>query len=172
MINLFDYSGGKVLPSEHCYNISWLKNIMDEYKKGKEYLKVYAYIHYMTYPYPDKNPFFNISDSEKGAKVYKDIDAEFSLDCEVVEDAIKNLNAYYETPTTRAYNGIKTMLDKLAEYMSTREITEGRDGNFGHMLRSAKDFAAIRESFKKVQDDLIEEQDRHARGGKEVPYDL
>ena len=41
---LFDIQGGKLVPTEHCYTINWLKDIMDEYKEEYEYLKVYMYL--------------------------------------------------------------------------------------------------------------------------------
>ena len=46
MIRLFDIHNGKVVPSEHCYTLKFLKDIMDEY--GDESVKVYAYMFYMT----------------------------------------------------------------------------------------------------------------------------
>ena len=58
MVRLFDIQNGKVVPSEHCYTLSSLKRIMDEY--GEEAVKVYSYLFYMTCPNPDLNPFFDI----------------------------------------------------------------------------------------------------------------
>ena len=31
LARLFDVQNGKVVPSEHCYTLSWLKDIMYEY---------------------------------------------------------------------------------------------------------------------------------------------
>ncbi len=47
MIRLFDIHNGKVVPSEHCYTLKFLKDIMDEY--GDESVKVYAYLFYIKY---------------------------------------------------------------------------------------------------------------------------
>jgi len=55
---LFDIENDKLVPTEHCYTIKWLKDIMDEYSENEEYLKVYSYLFYMTCPNPDTNPYF------------------------------------------------------------------------------------------------------------------
>ena len=39
---LFDIQNDKIVPTEHCYTIKWLKDIMDTYSENEEYLKVYS----------------------------------------------------------------------------------------------------------------------------------
>ena len=58
MIKLFDIQNEKIVPTEHCYTLSFLKNIMDEYPD--EYLTIFSYLIYMTCPNEDLNPYFNI----------------------------------------------------------------------------------------------------------------
>ena len=62
---IFDIQNNKIIPTEHCYSIKWLKDIMEEYSKDEEYLKVYSYLFYMTCPNPDSNPYFNVVETEK-----------------------------------------------------------------------------------------------------------
>ncbi len=45
LVKLFDVQNGKVIPSEHCYSLKTLKNIMDQYPDT--YMEVYLYIFYM-----------------------------------------------------------------------------------------------------------------------------
>jgi hypothetical protein len=45
MIRLFDIQNNKVVPTEHCYTLKFLKDIMDEFPE--DYLKIYAYLFYM-----------------------------------------------------------------------------------------------------------------------------
>ncbi len=52
-IKLFDIENGVVIPTEHCYTLSTLKDLMDKYPD--DYLKVYQYLFYMTCPNPDLN---------------------------------------------------------------------------------------------------------------------
>ena len=140
---LFDIQNFKIIPTVHCYTISWLKDIMDEYKKDDEYLKVYQYLFYMTYPSPDDNPYFHFKLSEKEEQILDDIEANFSTEEPLILLALDNLKKMYETPTSRAYDGIAGMLDKLAKYMKTTDITDGRDGNITGIVQAAKNFEAV-----------------------------
>jgi hypothetical protein len=169
MIRLFDIQGGKVVPTEHCYTLKSLKDIMDEY--GEESSKIYAYIFYMTCPNPDLNPFFDVPEAEKEEFILREIDADFSTDDDLVDNAIKLCKKLYETPTYRAYAGIKSMLDRLAKYMETTEIEHGRDGNITALVNAAAKFEAIRQSFKGTLRDLEEEQQSQVRGGQNLAYD-
>lgn len=157
------------MPSEHCYTLSSLKAIMDNY--GEEATKVYAYVFYTTCPNPDLNPFFDVPETDKEELILKEIDADFSTDDNLITEAIKLCKKLYETPTYRAYAGIKSMLDRLAKYMETTEIEHGRDGNITALVNAAAKFEAIRQSFKGTLRDLEEEQQSQVRGGQSLAYD-
>lgn len=168
MIRLFDIQNGNVVPTEHCYILSSLKAVMDVY--GDQAMKVYAYVFYMTCPNPDLNPFFDVPETDKEDIILKEVDADFSTDDDVVIDALKFCEKLYQTPTYRAYMGLKSMLDRLAKYMETTEIEHGRDGNITALVNAAAKFEAIRQSFKGTMKDLQEEQS-HVRGGQSLAYD-
>ena len=84
------------------------------------------------------------------------MDADFSTDDDLIIDALRKCRTMYETPTSRAYVGIQTMLDKLAKYMTDAPITVGRDGNINSLLRAAKDYEGIRSSFKRSEEHTSE----------------
>lgn len=169
MIRLFDIANGKVVASEHCYTLKFLKDIMDAYPD--EHLRIYTYLFYMTCPNPDLNPFFHFIESEKEEVILEEIGADFSTDDDLIVKALSMCERMYQTETSRAYNGIKKALDNIARYMSTTQITDGRDGNIAQIGRIAKDFDAIRQSYKGVYKDLIEEQQSTVRGGQNLAYD-
>lgn|SRR5574343_1224091 len=169
MVRLFDIENGKVVPTEHCYTLKFLKDIMDNYPQ--DYLKVYQYLFYMTCPNPDLNPFFDTPEQDKEELIYQEIEGEFSVEDGDVIRALEMCKKLYETPTVRAYNGIKSMLDKIAKYMESSSIVDGRDGNGAFILRAAKDFYDIRRSFKDTLNDLKEEQNSKVRGNKRLGYD-
>lgn len=169
IVRLFDIQNNKVVPSEHCYSLSTLKGIMEEY--GDDAGKVYAYIFYMTCPDPDLNPFFNMLESEKEELILREVDADFSTDDDMISNAIELCRKLYETPTYRAYKGIASMLDRLARYMETTEIEHGRDGNINSLVNAAAKFEQIRGSFKGAYSDLKEEQKSSVRGGQGLAYD-
>jgi len=171
IVKLFDFENGQIKPSEHCYVLKWLSDIMDEYKDDEEYLKVYAFLFYMTCPNPDLNPYFHYQESNKEEDILKDIDANFSPEENLIVRALERCGKMYETPTSRAYYGIAGMLDKLALYMRVTSIADGRDGNITGIISAAKNFDQIRNSFKGAYKDLQEEQQSRNRGGKGLAYD-
>jgi hypothetical protein len=77
----------------------------------------------------------------------------------------------YETPTYRAYVGIKAMLDRLAQYMEVTPIEHGRDGNMNSMINAAAKFEQIRQSYKGAYTDMQQEQESSVRGGAGLAYD-
>ena len=169
IIKLFDIENGVVIPTEHCYTLKALKDVMDEYPE--EHLKIYLYLFYMSCPNPDLNPFFYTPEMDKEDLILKQIDSDFSVEDDSINIALQFCQRMYETPTSRAYKGIASMLDRLARYMETQSITDGRDGNINSIVSAAKNFDKIRSSFKGVYKDLQDEQSSKVRGGIGMAYD-
>jgi len=169
IIKLFDVQNNVVVPTEHCYTLKALKDVMDEYPD--DYLKIYQYLFYMTCPNPDLNPFFYTPDIDKESLIIQQIEGEFSTEDDTVFTALQFCQRMYETPTSRAYKGIASMLDRLARYMEVTTITAGRDGNINSLISAAKNYEAIRQSFKGAYKDLQEEQSSRVRGGLGTAYD-
>ena len=169
IIKLFEVQNNVVVLTEHCYTLKALKDIMEEYPD--EYLKIYQYLFYMTCPNPDMNPFFYTPDVDKEALIMTQIEGEFSTEDDNIYIALKFCERMYETPTSRAYKGIASMLDRLARYMETATITTGRDGNMNSLIAAASKYDQIRQSFKGAYKDLQEEQQSKVRGGQGLAYD-
>ena len=170
IVKLFEIQNNVVIPTEHCYTLKALKDIMDEYPE--DYLKIYQYLFYMTCPNPDMNPFFYTPDIDKENLIMQQIEGEFSTEDDSIFTALKFCERMYETPTSRAYKGIASMLDRLARYMEVTTITAGRDGNINSLISAAKNYEAIRQSFKGAYKDLQEEQSSRVRGGQGLAYDM
>jgi hypothetical protein len=169
IVKLFDIQNGKVIPTEHCYTLKALKVIMDNYPDN--YIKIYQYLFYMTCPNPDLNPFFYTPDLDKESLILDQIEADFSTEDDNIYTALQFCQRMFETPTSRAYKGIASMLDRLGRYMETTPITHGRDGNITALVNAAKNYEAIRASFKGAYKDLQEEQSSRVRGGIGMAYD-
>jgi hypothetical protein len=169
LAKLFDVQNGIVIPTEHCYTLKALKDVMDEYPD--DHLKIYLYLFYMSCPNPDLNPFFFTPDVDKESLILDQIGAEFSTEDKTIFVALQFCQRMYETPTFRAYKGIAAMLDRLGRYMENTPITHGRDGSINSMVAAAKNFEQIRTSFKGVYKDLQEEQSSRVRGGMGLAYD-
>jgi len=169
LIRLFDIENDTVIPTEHCYTLKALKDVMEKFPD--DYLKIYQYLFYMTCPSPDLNPFFHTPEIDKESLILDEIEAEFSTEDDDVYAALKFCEKMYETPTSRAYKGIAAMLDRLGRYMETTPIEHGRDGNINSMVNAAAKFEQIRSSFKGAYKDLQEEQQSSVRGGYGLGYD-
>ena len=129
------------------------------------------YLFYMSCPNPDMNPFFFTPDTDKEHLILEQIEAEFSTEDDTIHTALQFCQKMFETPTSRAYKGIASMLDRLARYMEVTTITAGRDGNINSLIAAAKNYEAIRASFKGAYKDLQEEQSSRVRGGIGTAYD-
>lgn len=169
IVRLFDIENDKLVPTEHCYTLSFLKDIKKEYPDT--YLNVYTYLFYMTCPNPELNPFFNLPEIEKEDIIIEEISLVESTEDPKIRHALDMCTKLYETPTHRAYLGIKKALDNMATYMANTQITDGRDGNISQIRAVAKDFDSIRQSFKGAFKDLQEEQTSSVRGGQGLAYD-
>jgi hypothetical protein len=117
------------------------------------------------------NPYFDTQEHEKEELILSQLNVNFSTEDDVIVEALKLCSKLYETPTFRAYMGIKSMLDRLGRYMETTPIEHGRDGNINSMVNAAAKFEQIRISFKGAYKDLMEEQKSQVRGGQQVAYD-
>lgn len=169
MIRLLDIQNGKVVPTEHCFTLKFLKDIMNEYPL--DYLKVYAYLFYMSCPNPDLNPFFDVPEADKEELILREVDGEFSTEDDSIVHALTMCKRLYETPTYRAYQGIKKFLDKMGESLGQEQLSYGRNGNADSLLKMAERFDNVRQSFKGVYRDLMEEQQSQVRGGQNLAYD-
>jgi hypothetical protein len=112
-----------------------------------------------------------MSEVEKEEVILEDIEADFSTDDDLIQIALKKCEKMYETPTYRAYEGIKIFLDNMAKSMKTESITFGRDGSGPALLRMAEKYDQVRQSFKGVYKDLMEEQQSSVRGNQNLAYD-
>jgi hypothetical protein len=168
MIKLLEIENGVVKPTEHCQTINWLKVIQEKFPDNA--LKIYGYIFYMTCP-SQENPFFNLPFNHREEIVLKDLEIDFSLEEDEIITALERAKELYTTPTLRSYEAITIMLDNLNDYLKTTKVTAGRDGNITSLLRVAKDFNDIRQSFKGIAKDLEAEQQTSVRGGQNTAYD-
>ena len=169
MVRIFDIENGQVIKSEHCHTLNFLKNVVDAFPE--EHMKILQYLFYMSCPNPEVNPFFNVPEHEKEEIIIEEVGLDISLDNELIEHALDRCKQLYETPTYRAYVGIKSMLDRLAKYMETTEIEHGRDGNINALVNAAAKFESIRQAYKGAFNDMKQEQESTVRGGQGLAYD-
>lgn len=169
MIKLFDIQNKVIIPTEHCFTLHALKNLMDLYPK--HYLQIFQYCFYMSCYDPDINPFFNVRECDREDLIMKQLNPEFTTEDEGVKEALDLCRTLYETPTLRAFNGIKIALDNIADFMATTKPTTGKDGSADSLGRMIERYDKIRQSYKGTEKDLLDEQKSRNRGGAESAYD-
>jgi hypothetical protein len=168
-VRLFDVQNGQVVPSEHCYTLKDLKYFMERYPD--EHLKIYQYLFYMTCPDPKANPFFNLSQAEKEQAICEQIGVTFSPEDPDIEKGLKFCEKMYHTPTSRAHDAAKVMMDRITTYLLTSPIKDGRDGNGAFILKTMKDLKEMRVTYKAIYQDMMDEQKGRTRGDQETAYD-
>jgi len=169
-IRLFDIIGGVVTPTEHCYTIASLKNIMEEY--GENAGKIMAYLHYMCSLNGQDNPFADLPEEEKQEVITRQICPEIDTDAVDIKDALEVVRKMHETATYTVYKGFKVMLEKLGRYLQVNELTTGMDGNLTQVVNAAKSYPALSQAFKEAYKEHLEEvQSEKVRGGVRLSYD-
>lgn len=169
IVKLFDVQDGVLIPTPHCYALKSLKEVMEAFPRN--YIKAYLYIFYMTYPDPEENPFFNIPMEDKEDLILKETGVDFSTDHPAITNAINLCSSMYDTPTRRAHDGMKILIDKLAKFFKSTTVSTGRDGSLDSLMRAGEKFQSLRESFKGVEKDYNEELKAVARGDVFTAYD-
>jgi hypothetical protein len=169
MIRLFDIENGKLIPSEHCYSLAFLKQIREQYPDT--HLAIYSYLFYRSCPNPDLNPFFNMPEEEKDEMIFREVGGGFDRSAVIIQEALEKTQQLYETRTYRLYRSFAIMLDRLGVYVETTPIKHGRDGNIGSLIQAAKNIQDIRQQFKGLEKDYLEEQKTLVRGGQMLAYD-
>jgi hypothetical protein len=168
-IKLFDIQNGVVVPTEHCYIIKFLKEIM--LQRPEDYLKYYAFLFYMSSPNLELNPYFNLPEEEKEQTILQAIDADFSAEDDLILDALPKVQQMYQTTLYRNYLNFKKGFDRLGHYLGTTPIEAGRDGNATMILQAMKNYDDIRISFLATEKAVKEEQEAVVRGGQRLAYD-
>lgn len=169
-IQLFEIQNGKAIPGKDCYVLRSLLDVMEAYPKD-QYMKIYLYFFYMTCPDKTINPFFHEPADSKEDIIIKEVGIDFSMDELVIKNGLEFCMKRYETETVRAHRGMKNAMDRLGVFLAGVEYSTGRDGSITAVISALKNFADIRESYKKVNHDLEEEQSTSTRGGANRAYD-
>lgn len=168
-IRLFDIQNGKVTPTEHCYTIKSLKIIMDNYKD--DYLSIYAYLFYSSCLNDEENPFANVPENDKEEIILKEVGGDFSIDEEVIFQALETCKTLFSTPTYRLYLAAKIGIEKIRDHIQTSPIITGRDGNELSYLKYMERYDEVCKSFEARYKAFKEEQSTLSRGKNSLAYD-
>lgn len=171
IIHLFEVNGKELTPTRHCYALKFLKDIMNNHPE--DYIDIFKYLFYMTCPDPVNNPYFNINPIIRETKIIRDNNLQFYTEDDDIVLALEKCEELYKTPTIKAHDAIKGMVENMMEWMGNEKWTSGRDGNVGQFIRIAKEFDELKEKYLSTTKELHEEQKHHGKkGGGQLAYDL
>ena len=171
IIHLFEVKGKEIQPTRHCYALKFLKVIIDKYPE--DCMDMLKYIFYMTCPDPVNNPYFNINPIIRETKVIRDNNMTFSTELDEIIVALDKCEELYKTPTIKAQEAIRGLVENMMEWMADQEWKSGRDGNVTEFIRIAKGFDELKEKYLNTTRELHEEQKVHGKkGGGQLAYDL
>jgi hypothetical protein len=163
-IKLFDFEGGSLVPSIHCYSIIWLKNIMESYPKN--YLKIFLYLQYMCSWNPEDNPYLAMEESEREQTILYDIRADFSVEDDLIQEALQRCHKIFDTPTYRLYRAGKICIDNITKFLETTKPSSGKDGSIADIRATFKDFNNLVSEYNKGYKTFIEDTKVAIRGNK------
>lgn len=172
MIQIFDQSGGRPVPSIHCKMVKEFKDVIEFYPDPEVYLQVLYYIQAITCHDSSINIYVHQPEDMREEVVVADIGPlKFDRECPIVQAAIDKCRQLYSTPIDTSYIGVKAMVEKIGKMLLTTEITTtGKDANITALRQAVKDLPDIWEAYKDITVKLEKEQSI-ARGNIRRAYD-
>lgn len=161
---IFDVDSKRVTINENTLLIPEFKAVVDEYKDP---IPALCYIYYLC---DVSSPYANLPEDTKDQMLLSDFPGEYTPEDEVVREAIAKAKLLYRTPTSRLLDGLRSMVDKLAQYCEDAAITDGRDGNLTAVQAMLKGVGRMALEMKQVEK-IVEEEVNSARGNSEIGYD-
>jgi hypothetical protein len=154
LVKLFDIKNGKAHITEHCYSITYLKDIITLYGESTA-IKIFTVFQYMADLNPDTNPYANISEDEKLETIVRttcpDLPLDIDWEDDLLQEGIELTRKQFETGTYRAYLAIKSLRDRLTKTIETAETSVSRDdGNMGELSKALTMFETMNESCRKA----------------------
>lgn len=161
---IFEVENGRCLITDNAHFIPEIKAILDKYSTGAEpYL---LYCHFMT---SLDSPYANLRDDEKSDTIIFDINqtvGAFDPFEPLIPPAVDKLESLYETELMRYFKSLKISINKMGDYLRNEEITAGRDGNLGEIIRILKESGSTLKSFKDIEKQV--EEEINLRGAQEM----
>lgn len=165
MIDILTIENDKIVPDINCKSIPELKAVIEEYKDSTNAL---LFIYHMTSPF---SSYINVPEEDKEEILLEDFPGDYGVEDEEIGNAINKLKKLYLTPTRRFFLNSKTTLERMGEYMSTAEITTGRDGNASVIASHLRNVGKTIKEFKELEKIYEEETQSGVRGGYSISYD-
>lgn len=172
VVKLFNIEGEVATPTDLCYHIPYLKDVIDEY--GSNAIKIFRFYHYMWDLNPNTNPFVNLLEEEKIEVISRQICPEIDIDAPLIREGLELVGKLYETELYRVYKGFKQAIDKIAiEIKYVKVSLYKEDGNSAEIDRAVKLYDNLKTRLKEAYQELMDEMNvTNSRGGGKRSYDI
>jgi hypothetical protein len=161
---IFEVDNGRCLITDNAHFIPEIKALIDKYPDTAEAYLIYC--HYMT---SLDSPYCNLPEEEKSETIIFDINqtiGAFDPFEPLLQPAVDKLESLYETDLMRYFKSLKISIKKMGDYLKNEEISSGRDGNLGEIIRIHKESGSTLKSFKDIEKQV--EEEINLRGAQEM----
>lgn len=165
---IFDIENGKIIVNENCLLIPELKAVCDAYKNP---IPALSFLHYM---FDKKGPYCNAPEEDKEEILLSDFPGEYTLEDDVMINALARLSELHVTPSYRYYLDNKSLLEKIGKHIREASITDGSEGNFKELSNNLKFVGNTITQFKTLEKTImleLEEGSSRTIGNKQLGYD-
>lgn len=168
---IFEFRNKQIIPKDVCYTIQPIKAVFDKFPD--EHLKLCAYLHFMNSMRVEDNPYADVPLYQRSDQIVSDLQIDTDVEDDVIVRALSCVEDLYYTTFYGLYVGIKASMDKVGRALKTTDVDlNTRDGNVASILRIAKDYEALRNSFKSAYKDFDEETGNvRVRGNSKLAVD-
>jgi hypothetical protein len=166
---IFDLVNNKLVINENILTIPELRAVYNEYEPEVA-MKAFMFLMHMSDPY---GPYNNLSREEKEETLLHDFASDYSLEDDVIINALKKLETLYMSPTYRYYLDQKELLYRLGTYARSASVDDSKkDGNLTELLNMIKSVGKTITEFSILEKEAEKElQKMKIRGNRKQSYD-
>lgn len=166
MKEIFDIVDKKIIINHNCLLIPEFKAVVDTYKAGA--VNVFSYIYYFC---DFKSPFSDYSEEQREETLIKMFNSNdiFTLDDMVLVDAIAIYKKLQWTVAMELLDGTREAMHKMAIYLKSADIVDGKDGNVQQIAAIIKNIGTTLASYDNLVGQVEKElQKTTIRGNKHI----
>lgn len=148
---------GKVVIDESILSIPEIKEVWDIYQD-------IVPLQYLWARFDSESPYLNYDEVDRPDKVLQDFPCD--INDFVMIKAINKCEELYDSPIRKILKGVKISIENLSNYLSTNEITDGRDGNLTQIIGAIKSVPQLLKAFQDAESAYLQEVQKNRAGMK------
>lgn len=166
MKEIFDIVDKKIVINHNCLLIPQFKILIDKY--GQDAINVLSYVYYFT---DFRSPFADYSEDQRIDTLMEMFNKNgvFTLEDRELIDALKLYKDLQWTVAMELLDGTREAMFKMAAYLKTTEVVDGKDGNASQIATMIKNIGSTLASYDDLTNQVEKElQKTTIRGNKHI----